>query len=322
MTPQINKRITKIGNNIMKMTNKTFFTLSLILSLTSFSAIATANEAEINQNTKIATTEQTVVKPKIIQAPKSQTTIKVSNSEIQNPVKINYKIFTNKETKSDYATIYINNKEVVRYNHPAGGYSPEARAKILVHRLQQFILENGNPKDIIPGKENNCNIGRAGNTIFFTVDEKNAEDMGLSTTGLSIHWVNNIREALAAPKIVRGNSFIASRGNISTTFARKYLGKEEIGIASWYGGIFHGRTAADGSTYNKYEMTAAHKSLPFGTLVKVTNLRNNKSCIVKITDRGPFVAGRIIDLSRAAAKETGVLDSGIAKVKVEIIGKH
>ncbi|OGH97562.1 MAG: hypothetical protein A2104_03000 [Candidatus Melainabacteria bacterium GWF2_32_7] len=313
--------------------NRIILTLSLATLLINFSNLAMASDvADVHDKKHISTeslvtpSEKTQVanlteKPKVIQAPKSQTTIKVSNPRTDTAVKINYKIFTNKETKTDYAAIYINNKEVVRYNHPAGGFSPEDRAKILVHRLQQFILKNGNPKDIIPGKENNCSIGRAGNTIFFTVDEKNAGAIGLSTSGLSIHWVNNIREALGAPKIVRGNSFIASRGNISATFARKYLGKEEVGVASWYGGVFHGKKAANGSVYNKHEFTAAHKTLPFGTLVKVTNLNNNKSCIVKITDRGPFVQGRIIDLSRAAAKETGIIQSGVSRVKIEVIGK-
>jgi rare lipoprotein A (peptidoglycan hydrolase) len=263
-----------------------------------------------------------VEKPKIIQTAKSQTTIRVTGSENGNATKINYKVFNNKEKSSDYAVVYINNKEVVRYNYSAGGFSPEARTKILVNRLQQFLSQNGNPKDIVPGKENNCSVGRAGNNILFTADKMNAEVLGLSPEGLSIYWVNNIREALNTPKIVRGNSFIASRGDVSALFATKYLGKEETGIASWYGGIFHGRKSADGSVYNKYEFTAAHKTLPFGSLVKVTNLNNSKSCIVKITDRGPFVKGRIIDLSRAAAQEIGVLSSGVSRVKLEIIGKH
>lgn len=304
--------------------NKTILIFSLITALTCYSNTAIANESINDSEKKQVNTEISSIQtenPKIIHVAKAQTTIKVANSNPENSVKINYKIFNNKDKKSDYAVIYINNKEVVKYNYTVGGYSPEARAKILVHRLQQFISQNGNPKNIIPGKENSCNVGRAGKIILFTADDKNAESLGLSTSGLSIHWVNKIREALGAPKIVRGNSFIASRGNISTAFATKYLGKQETGVASWYGGKFHGRKAADGSVFNKHEYTAAHKSYPFGTLVKVTNLNNNKICIVKITDRGPFVRGRIIDLSRAAAKEIGVLSAGVSKVKIEVIGK-
>ena len=88
-------------------------------------------------------------------------------------------------------------------------------------------------------------------------------------------------------------------------------------MASWYGPPYAGRKAADGTVYDQNAMTAAHLTLPMGTMVRVTNLTNNQSAVVKITDRGPFVHGRIIDLSLAAAKATGVYRAGVAKVKVE-----
>jgi rare lipoprotein A len=91
----------------------------------------------------------------------------------------------------------------------------------------------------------------------------------------------------------------------------------EVGLASWYGPPYAGRKGADGTVYNQNAMTAAHLTLPMGTMVRVTNLTNNESAVVKITDRGPFVRGRIIDLSLAAAKATGVYRAGVAKVKVE-----
>lgn len=92
------------------------------------------------------------------------------------------------------------------------------------------------------------------------------------------------------------------------------------GTASWYGGKFHGRRTANGETYNMHAMTAAHRSLPFGTEVVVTNQNNGRSVVVRINDRGPFTGGRIIDLSRAAAGEIGMINSGTASVKVEVIG--
>jgi rare lipoprotein A len=98
------------------------------------------------------------------------------------------------------------------------------------------------------------------------------------------------------------------------------LGKpisSEIGLASWYGPPYAGRKGADGTVYDQNAMTAAHLTLPMGTMVRVTNLTTNQSVVVKITDRGPFVRGRIIDLSLAAAKATGVYRAGVAKVKVE-----
>ena len=95
----------------------------------------------------------------------------------------------------------------------------------------------------------------------------------------------------------------------------------EIGLASWYGPPYAGRKGADGTVYDQNAMTAAHLTLPMGTMVRVTNLTNNESVVVKITDRGPFVRGRIIDLSMAAAKATGVYRAGVAKVKVEAFAR-
>src|ERR1700735_2125995 len=91
----------------------------------------------------------------------------------------------------------------------------------------------------------------------------------------------------------------------------------EVGLASWYGPPYSGRKGADGTVYDQNAMTAAHLTLPLGTMVRVTNLSTNESVVVRITDRGPFVRGRIIDLSLAAAKATGVYRAGVAKVKVE-----
>lgn len=93
------------------------------------------------------------------------------------------------------------------------------------------------------------------------------------------------------------------------------------GVASWYGPGFHGRKTASGERYNMDALTAAHKSLPFGTRVRVTNRNNGKSVVVKINDRGPYVGGRVIDLSRGAARTIGMIGSGTAKVTVEILGK-
>lgn len=90
----------------------------------------------------------------------------------------------------------------------------------------------------------------------------------------------------------------------------------EKGIASWYGEPYHGRRAADGSIYNMWELTAAHRTLPFGTMVVVWNLENNRSVTVKITDRGPFVKGRIIDVSRKAADILGFTQKGIVRVRI------
>ncbi|MCK5313329.1 MAG: septal ring lytic transglycosylase RlpA family protein [Desulfobacteraceae bacterium] len=93
------------------------------------------------------------------------------------------------------------------------------------------------------------------------------------------------------------------------------------GIASWYGKKFHGRKTACGETYNMYAMTAAHKTLPLQTWVKVYNLENNKEIVVRINDRGPFVRGRIIDLSFTGAKKIGIAEKGTAPVQITVLGR-
>jgi rare lipoprotein A len=97
------------------------------------------------------------------------------------------------------------------------------------------------------------------------------------------------------------------------------VGATENGIASWYGHPYHGRRAADGETYDMETLVAAHRTLPFNTWVRVYNLNNNKTIDVRIIDRGPFVDGRIIDLSHAAAQAIDMIGPGIAQVRLEII---
>ena len=93
----------------------------------------------------------------------------------------------------------------------------------------------------------------------------------------------------------------------------------QTGKASWYGGRWHGRLTANGERYDQNSMTAAHKTLRFGTKVRVTNLWTKKSCIVRVNNRGPYVKGRVIDLSVAAAKEIGSYWSGVVPVKLEVV---
>ena len=96
-------------------------------------------------------------------------------------------------------------------------------------------------------------------------------------------------------------------------------GYSQIGIASWYGVEEHGRPTATGERFTMYGYTAAHRTLPMGTIIRITNLENGRDVIVKVNDRGPFVEGRIVDLSHAAAKSIDMIDNGTAKVKVEVI---
>jgi len=94
---------------------------------------------------------------------------------------------------------------------------------------------------------------------------------------------------------------------------------EETGLASWYGAPYHNRRGSNGEVYNMNEMTAAHLTLPLGSIVRITNLKTEHTALVRITDRGPFVPGRIVDLSLAAAKALDVYLPGTAKVRLEVL---
>jgi rare lipoprotein A len=99
------------------------------------------------------------------------------------------------------------------------------------------------------------------------------------------------------------------------------IGETETGIASWYGIPFNGRRSASGEVYDMEKLTAAHRTLAFDTWVEVTNLENKKHVDVRITDRGPFINGRIIDLSLAAAREIDMVQAGIVRVRIKVIRK-
>ena len=107
-----------------------------------------------------------------------------------------------------------------------------------------------------------------------------------------------------------------------STFACAKHNRIQIGKGSWYGKKFHGRKTASGEKYNMYAYTAAHKTLPFNTVVEVTNLKNKRKIIVRINDRGPYARGRIIDLSYLAAKKLGYIGQGVAKLKVRVLYKQ
>jgi peptidoglycan lytic transglycosylase len=93
----------------------------------------------------------------------------------------------------------------------------------------------------------------------------------------------------------------------------------ETGLASWYGAPYHNRRSSNGEVYNMHAMTAAHRTLPLGSIVRVTNVKTGNSTLLKITDRGPFVDGRIIDVSYAAAKQLDIWQPGVARVKLEVL---
>ena len=117
----------------------------------------------------------------------------------------------------------------------------------------------------------------------------------------------------ASPTVKRENATVPNNPASGKTLVKRHW--FQIGKASWYGGKFNGRKTADGETYDMYAMTCAHRTLPLGSWVRVTNLKNKRSTVLRVNDRGPVPMNRIVDLSYAAARKLGV--EGLAKVRVE-----
>jgi len=143
--------------------------------------------------------------------------------------------------------------------------------------------------------------------------------MGCGVTGLvttPIKWT--AKGTYKATKLAAKGTYKVGKGVVKAT-TYPFKDREMEGTASWYGEDFHGKETAGGETYNMYELTAAHKTLPLGSWVKVTNLDNGKKVVVKINDRGPFKKGRIIDLSYEAARQLDMIGEGTAQVKLKLL---
>lgn len=135
----------------------------------------------------------------------------------------------------------------------------------------------------------------------------------LSTAGTTFVWLL-ATPACSRARTRRGNAVAQARPvNYSTR------GAYQVGLASWYGAEFAGRRTANGERFNPDALTAAHRSLPFGTRVRVTDLETGRRVVVRINDRGPFKAKRVIDLSRGAARHLNLLEKGLARVRLDII---
>jgi rare lipoprotein A len=134
----------------------------------------------------------------------------------------------------------------------------------------------------------------------------------LATLALAI-WALSGCATLDAPPSPHGDPALASRVD------RRDAGPAEVGIASWYGEFHHGLTTASGEIFDMTQLTAAHRTLPLGTRVQVTNLENGRTVRVRVNDRGPYFEGRVVDLSRAAASALDMVERGVAPVLVATV---
>jgi rare lipoprotein A (peptidoglycan hydrolase) len=211
------------------------------------------------------------------------------------------------------ASVFVNDHEVVRFRSQLEAYSPHVRAKQVLNRLEAYLKNDGTYHGLTVGTNGAKQpIIQLGEAVLLTVDAGTAKAAGLPAQQLAKLWCKQLRSALGEPQDLTAQW----ASTVNKQWVKPLVSH---GMASWYGPGFHGRHAADGSVYNQHAMTAAHKSLPFGTKVKVTNVNNGRSCVVRITDRGPFIAGRVLDVSRAAAATLGMLSSGVARIQLQVL---
>lgn len=217
-------------------------------------------------------------------------------------------------------SLFVNGTEILRFEGTVNGQSAYSRVKAIAAKLNRFLVtDTASLSQIHPDLNGQKQaVIRIGDEILASVDPQTAKAAKETQAKLAFLYANRLRQSLGESTL-HVKSFPGMNEVAKGEPGYKSTGRTQTGMASWYGGCFHGRRAADGSRFNMNALTAAHRTLPFGTMVKVVNQRTHKSCFVKITDRGPFARGRIIDLSRGAAKAIGMLGSGVARVSVEVV---
>lgn len=201
-------------------------------------------------------------------------------------------------------SIMVDGRVLLRVRHRGSHASCEERAKTILKRLQTvFSSSFKSPPTFHLARERGGKVSAlCGDKKLFTVSREDATLNSSNTLDLALLWLNEIQ--------------LIFFGIRSGTYK---VEKELQGLASWCSSRFEGQKTSAGETYNSYAFTAAHRTLPFGSILLVTNLRNGKQVVVKVNDRGPRKKGRIVDLSRAAAKVLGIEERGVEEVKIEVI---
>jgi rare lipoprotein A len=224
------------------------------------------------------------------------------------------KVYIDKDT--EVGSVFLNDKEIVTFKAPVGTGTAADQADDLAVRLDELVSsKNFDANQLLPAREGDRAAVRVSGTTALTFGALNstAKDPGAGALDASLKLVNNIRvsmgaHALPANFLDLGCAKLANAGNIFS------------GKASWYGPHFHGKKTSDGHRFDQDGMTAAHRSLPFGTKLLVLNRRTGDTCVVEVNDRGPFVDNRVLDLSRGAARRLNMIGSGVAMVDCLVLG--
>jgi rare lipoprotein A len=217
------------------------------------------------------------------------------------------------------ATLYVNKLPVVTFLNE----NSTQNAIQLSDRINQLYNNNLDPETITAhwnadSKTYTINVGEEvlltmnNNVILADTTQNMAEDTRQAANRLRRLLSGNTIEYLSE---VEGQA----QAQAQNTPSNARVVQEVRGVASWYGPGFHGRQSASGERFNQNALTAAHRSLPFGTMVRVTNLNNGRAVVVRINDRGPYSGGRILDLSAGAAQQIGMISTGVAPIRLEIL---
>jgi hypothetical protein len=208
----------------------------------------------------------------------------------------------------NFFQVWVNQMKVAEFPE-------QAQADAMAQKLQQILYNDPATFDwnrLQPTRTKGLPSGKVGNTVLFIIDRSLAESLNRSSDLIAIDWINRLRVALN----IKPLSLVDAQSEMYDLTETK---SKLEGTASWYGPYFHGRLTATGEIFNQDELTAAHPSLPFNTFLKVTNLTNGKSVIVRINDRGPYVGDRSLDLSREAAHHLGSEVAGVISYRARIM---
>jgi rare lipoprotein A len=210
------------------------------------------------------------------------------------------------ERGQDNFEVWVNNRLIANLPN-------QLMAKNLQQRLTKLLkTPNLNGTHLQPGMVDDKPALMVGNRLLFIIEKEISDKVSRSGDLIAIEWVNNLRSALKVPQISLLEAQQAMHGLKPTDTAFS-------GLASWYGPYFHGRTTANGETFNENDLTVAHRSLPFNTFLRVTNKQNGSSIIVRVNDRGPYIPPRTLDLSKVAARCIGGETSGVVSYDAVIM---
>lgn len=223
------------------------------------------------------------------------------------------------ENGNEVAAVTVNGDEVIRFK---AGEDAAEEADDLAVELQELLARGLDASLLMPGRDDNHAVVKLdGQTVLSfdplvgrdggDMDEKKA-NVFVFEAGLKL--VNNLRQVLGAAPLSGNYPDLSDPASLAELTTPSFSGQ-----ASWYGGKFHGRRTSDGSRYDQDKMTAAHRTLPFGTKLLVMNRKTKQSCVVEVNDRGPFIDGRVIDLSRGAARQLSMIGSGVALVDCRVL---